>query len=536
VLRHVSDGAYTNDIDNQKNNNYTYDEIGNLIQDKKGEIDRIEWTLYGKVKKVTKDNGNLITFAYDAAGNRIKKTTEIKGSVTTTYYTRDAQGNVLAVYTNDQDGNNDLYLSEVPLYGSSRLGEWRPRRLLDIVAAENTVTTLSGEKTYELSNHLGNVLAVVSDVLQSPSSGGVGEASVVSATDYYAFGQEMPGRTFASEDYRYGFNGKENDREWGESLIQDYGMRLYNPALCRFLSVDPIAKSYPELTVYQFASNTPVWGIDLDGLEVFYSTDGTRLGQIGSDTQVRVVNANATLEKGKYKSTNIVEGSIAKYNKEGGTWNDMALKNSAALGVDESILLSFSAVIQKESGGDKNESYVIANCAVNYLSTGGSSTLKTLEDITMYKNSFQRGATQENYTAFMEKDNESQKDKFAIEAAINAVGYDKKIKNYGFKDDTNGATHWDGIDLIDSKKKNDHRNGIWSSDSKTLLEQYKKDNNGGVDVSKFNYKDNGYEFKATAIIGKSLFRTLATGRGESKIKTDKNGKKDPKNGTAKKFE
>jgi hypothetical protein len=79
--------------------------------------------------------------------------------------------------------------------------EWkRPRRLLDIVAAENTVTTLSGEKTYELSNHLGNVLAVVSDAEVDAAP------SVVSATDYYAFGQEMPGRTYASEDYRYGFN------------------------------------------------------------------------------------------------------------------------------------------------------------------------------------------------------------------------------------------------------------------------------------------------------------------------------------------
>ena len=155
-------------------------------------------------------------------------------------------------YKNDTHAGTDpeFLLSEVPLYGSSRLGEWRPRRLLDIAAQENTVTTASGEKTYELSNHLGNVLAVVLDVL-SPFGGVGGDDApvVVSATDYYAFGQEMVGRTYANPsfggagggaDYRYGFNGKENDREWGESLIQDYGMRLYNPAVCRFLSVDPL--------------------------------------------------------------------------------------------------------------------------------------------------------------------------------------------------------------------------------------------------------------------------------------------------------
>jgi RHS repeat-associated protein len=201
----------------------------------------------------------------------------------TTYYTRDAQGNVLAAYTYKNDTHAgtpaEFLLSEVPLYGSSRLGEWRPRRLLDIVAAENTVTTLSGEKTYELSNHLGNVLAVVSDELSPFGGVGGGEANVVSATDYYAFGQEMPGRTFASEDYRYGFNGKENDREWGESLIQDYGMRLYNPALCRFLSVDPLYQSYPWNSTYAFAENEVISCIDVDG--------GAKGGNPGGATQTR---------------------------------------------------------------------------------------------------------------------------------------------------------------------------------------------------------------------------------------------------------
>jgi RHS repeat-associated protein len=77
----------------------------------------------------------------------------------------------------------------------------------------------------------------------------------------------MPGRKFNTGDYRMGFNGKENDREWGNTLIQDYGFRLYNPAIAKFLSVDPLTKSYPMLTPYQFASNRPIDGIDLDGLE-----------------------------------------------------------------------------------------------------------------------------------------------------------------------------------------------------------------------------------------------------------------------------
>ena len=50
----------------------------------------------------------------------------------------------------------------------------------------------------------------------------------------------MPGRTFSSSSYRYGFNGKENDNEVkGNGNQQDYGMRIYDPRLGRFLSIDP---------------------------------------------------------------------------------------------------------------------------------------------------------------------------------------------------------------------------------------------------------------------------------------------------------
>ena len=82
----------------------------------------------------------------------------------------------------------------------------------------------------------------------------------------------MPGRKYqASSGYRYGFNGKENDNDVkGEGNQQDYGMRIYDPRLGRFLSVDPLTTKYPELTPYQFASNTPIQAVDLDGGEAKY--------------------------------------------------------------------------------------------------------------------------------------------------------------------------------------------------------------------------------------------------------------------------
>ena len=86
--------------------------------------------------------------------------------------------------------------------------------------------------------------------------------------DYSTFGSPMPGRTFNSGSYRYQFNGKEQDPEIsGNGNSYDYGFRIYNPRIGKFLSVDPLFQSYPWLSTYQFAQNDPIRNIDIDGLE-----------------------------------------------------------------------------------------------------------------------------------------------------------------------------------------------------------------------------------------------------------------------------
>ena len=125
-----------------------------------------------------------------------------------------------------------------------------------------------GKRNYELTNHLGNVLAVINDRKTDSLSGTVKvgfNAVVISATDYFPFGMTIDSRSYtAAATYRYGFNGKENDKETGE---QDYGMRMYDPRNPIFLSIDPITNKYPELSPYVFASGNPILGVDLDGLE-----------------------------------------------------------------------------------------------------------------------------------------------------------------------------------------------------------------------------------------------------------------------------
>jgi RHS repeat-associated protein len=65
--------------------------------------------------------------------------------------------------------------------------------------------------------------------------------------------------------YRFGFNGKENDKEVNGQ--QDYGMRIYDNRLGRFKSLDPLQTKFPFFSPYHFAGNSPIANIDLDGLE-----------------------------------------------------------------------------------------------------------------------------------------------------------------------------------------------------------------------------------------------------------------------------
>jgi RHS repeat-associated protein len=129
-------------------------------------------------------------------------------------------------------------------------------------------------KQLELSNHLGNVLVTVSDKKIGVDNNADGiidyyTADVISAQDYAPFGSLLPGRQYGTKG-RYLFNGKEQDPEAkGTGSQYDYGFRIYDPRLGRFLSVDPLTKEYPMLSPYPFAENQPIWAIDIDGLEKY---------------------------------------------------------------------------------------------------------------------------------------------------------------------------------------------------------------------------------------------------------------------------
>lgn len=268
-LRHVNDAVgNTNqgDLGNQPTDNYSYDNIGNLTADNSEQVSNINWTVYGKIASLQNSSGT-INYSYNTSGNRITKTV----SNNTTYYVRDAQGNTMGVYTLNGSQYN---WAEQHLYGSSRLGMVTPNYSAssDVYTGQNDHTEDAGNRMYELTNHLGNVLATITNRRIAVSLDGSTvdhyNAEIISASDYYPFGMQMPGRNVSSSTYRYGFNGKENDNEVkGTGNQQDYGMRIYDPRVGKFLSEDPLTSKYPSWTPYTFAMDRPIDGIDLDGLE-----------------------------------------------------------------------------------------------------------------------------------------------------------------------------------------------------------------------------------------------------------------------------
>ncbi len=228
----------------------------------------IVWTPYGKIRQITNATYR-IEYLYDAMGNRVrqKRTKLSDNTYVTTYYGRDASGkNVIGTY--EKIGTGSTVLKEVPLYGSSRLGILRPNATQSTTAITPPAvyTRTLGKKEYEITDHLGNVRVSVSDRLVKPGSDWLNDVKM--QTDYFPYGMQREDRNDNVAGYRYGYNGKENDNDVkGEGNQQDYGFRIYDPRIARFLSVDPLTAGFPMLTPYQFASNRPIDGVDLDGKE-----------------------------------------------------------------------------------------------------------------------------------------------------------------------------------------------------------------------------------------------------------------------------
>lgn len=80
-----------------------------------------------------------------------------------------------------------------------------------------------------------------------------------------------------------GFNGMEKDDEVkGKGNHLDFGARVYDSRLARWLSLDPLAVEYPSISPCVFVANSPLMFIDPDGERLVLSNDvnGNVLAQL----------------------------------------------------------------------------------------------------------------------------------------------------------------------------------------------------------------------------------------------------------------
>lgn len=99
-------------------------------------------------------------------------------------------------------------LSEQHLYGSNRLGIFNRSVNMKAAYTQGDIVLFDrGDKQYELSNHLGNVLVTITDKKNGVSTNGTTidnyTADVSSAKDYYPFGMSMVERGYSAGKYRY---------------------------------------------------------------------------------------------------------------------------------------------------------------------------------------------------------------------------------------------------------------------------------------------------------------------------------------------
>ncbi|WP_159090778.1 RHS repeat-associated core domain-containing protein [Aquimarina aquimarini] len=246
VIDTAGDVAGADDIGTQTDpDNYVYNTIGQLVTNRSENITYL-YNASGLVTEVQKSNQPLVKFFYNDKGHRVRKESYNPTTRVLTYtehYVRDAAGTAMAIYRDGQ-------VIENTIYGASRLG----------------VRKSDGTHLYQLTDHLGNVRAVVGRNAQGQAM------AMTSATDYYPFGMPMPGRNQVG-DYRYAYQGQEKDPETGKEAFE---LRLWDARIGRWLTTDPYGQ---HSSPYLGMGNDPVNKFDPDG-----GVDRYKLGKDGSIT------------------------------------------------------------------------------------------------------------------------------------------------------------------------------------------------------------------------------------------------------------
>ncbi len=179
---------------------------------------------------------------------------------------------------------------ENTIYGAGRLG----------------VRKSDGTHLYQLTDHLGNVRAVVGRNPQGQAM------ALTTATDYYPFGMPMPGRDLKG-DYRYAYQGQEKDTETGKEAFE---LRLWDSRIGRWLTTDPYGQF---ASPYLGMGNNPITGVDSDGGCVDGNGNPCPQGEFEGQLNADFAGNVWKWEDGTYNTTNpialdeVILGGASKY-------------------------------------------------------------------------------------------------------------------------------------------------------------------------------------------------------------------------------
>lgn len=212
---------------------FSYDSNGNMKTDSRKNITGINYNHLNLPTQVT-IGGNNIDYVYDAAGMKQRKTVS---GVTTDYAGNHVYENGTLQFFNLSEG---------------------------YVKVDNGVY----DYVYQYKDHLGNIRLSYSD---SDGNGVISaQAEIIEESNYYPFGLTHKGYNNVTTSngnsvaQKFGFTGKEHQDELGLEWY-DISARNYDPAIGRWMNVDPLAEYGKMLTPYQYSFNNPIMFVDEDG-------------------------------------------------------------------------------------------------------------------------------------------------------------------------------------------------------------------------------------------------------------------------------
>ena len=114
--------------------------------------------------------------------------------------------------------------------------------------------TTKEETFFYHSDHLGSTSYITDD-----------RGNITQYDAYLPYGELLVDEHSSSEDLPYKFNGKQFDEETG---LYYYGARYLNPVTSLWMSVDPAADRYPNISPYTYCANNPMIYIDPTGMYI----------------------------------------------------------------------------------------------------------------------------------------------------------------------------------------------------------------------------------------------------------------------------